>query len=558
MKKKKMACLLAVIGLGLFCACTSGNAGASEKSDPTSIVSEAGPQETSVTQESSGQQDPDKPVQEQTKKEIDVFNNGGSFVGVNGRIYYREYGSYSLSGVALYGDFLGGENYGGARIQCIEKSGSEPVTIAEQDDGYGALIYHDGYLYSQRKENWEENVIYRIKLEDGSSEKLCDGYLLGGSEDGRWIAVEEYLDGKGLLKILDAGVPGEKVYSSVTGYFNYLGSYEDKVFFTLHSTEDEDIYLMQYDYSGTLANLAKLPKDETGYGATPSAQNVDVHDGTISFVWEFYAGTGHYLDSAYQVRVPLCLDAAQANPSVPMYETTANALSIWDDSQVGNYSAIYEAAVDEDAEIAALEEDLTRWLNGASGVAVIPQTIERVGDEIYGIIATAHRYAMDDIGWREAYQLMELKYFHYAKGSKEMEVLSRVATDEGPITAYLWVVGKSGSETEKAVYQMAMFMGPEVMPEVDAYLFGAKLSENLVYEHPADDDIYGEWTKGGIEDFYAELRRFRKSYLSKEPTLSDYQGYEIPSGLGTSDVMAVHVGFDEEGKICYLRPVVMD
>ncbi|MBR6478609.1 MAG: hypothetical protein IKS85_09210 [Lachnospiraceae bacterium] len=556
MKKQRIIGTLAVMGICLACACSSAQEVSREKTPETSATSDVVSQEKeSLPTESETKE---KPSETQQKEENPVINNGGSFVGVEDRIYFREYGQYSLSGIALYGNFLGGENYGGASIKCILPGSDEPVIVKEEDEGFGALFYHDGYLYSHKKENWDNNVIYRIKLEDGSSETLCDGYLLGGSEDGRWLAVEEYKDGDGFLKILDAGVPSEKAYSPMTGYFNYVGSYEDKVFFTLHSTADEDIYLMQYDYAGNLVNLAKLPRDEMGYDLASNVANFDVHDGMISFVWRFYAGTGHFLDSAYQVRVPVCQDAAKGDPVAPTYEAVANQLNIWEDSQMGDYSAIYEAAVDEDPEITKLEGDLTRWLNGASGVAVIPQTIERVGDEIYGILATAHRYAMDDIGWREAYQMMELRYFHYSKGAKEPEIFSKVATDEGPITAYLWVVGKAGSETDKAVYQMAGFMGPEVMPELDNYLFGAKLSEDLVYEYPADDDIYGEWTKGNLQDFYNELKKHRKSYLSKEPSLSDYQGYEIPGDLGTYDVMAVHIGFDEEGRICYLRPVVMD
>jgi len=188
---------------------------------------------------------------------------------------------------------------------------------------------------------------------------------------------------------------------------------------------------------------------------------------------------------------------------------------------------------------------------------VIVQTMERVGDDYYAIVATAHRDPMEDIGWRWSYRMLSLEYRHYC-GTAAPEVLARICPEEGPVTAYLWPVGASGSEAKQAVYKMATFMGPEVEPEIDQYLYGAEFSESLVYEFPEDGDIYDDWKRGDINDFYHEIKKYKNSYLSKLPEVDPYQGYVVPKSLKISEAMAFHLGFDEEGKINYVRPVVMD
>ena len=296
MKRKRLAVLLAVAGLCLVCACTSGNSGAGEsaadtkesilqqtselQTDPSESETKSGETEGSRGTEPGDQQTEEPEIKETVPAEK-ISNNGGYFVGVEDRVYYREYGPYSVSGIALYGEFLGGENYGGAFIKRIEPGKAEPSVIADRDDGYGKLYYHQGFLYSQRLENYETNVIYRIDLKSGDAEDLCAGTLLGGSEDGRYLAVSEYLDGRSFLKILDGGVAGKNEYSTLSGYFNYVGSHEDKVFFLLFSDTEEDVYLMQYDYDGDLVNLAKLPRDEMGYASYPEVRNLSIENGKL-------------------------------------------------------------------------------------------------------------------------------------------------------------------------------------------------------------------------------------------------------------------------------------
>ena len=154
--------------------------------------------------------------------------------------------------------------------------------------------------------------------------------------------------------------------------------------------------------------------------------------------------------------------------------------------------------------------------------------------------------------------MMEMDYLIYPNAGANGTELARVVPSEGPVTAYLWAIGTPGAETGKVVYRPAIFMGPEAMPELDEMMFGASFAENVFYEYPNEDDIYGEWNEGTLKEFYEMLRKYKKSYMKQEPKESGYLGYEVPGSLGTNGVLAVHIGFDDEGKINYVRPVVMD
>lgn len=569
MKKRRLSVTLSVLCLALACGCASqsgGNAGESGQEPMASREEQGGSEVTPTADPFQGTEivplpeetaSPDA-AQDQTTEER-VVNNGGYFVGVEDRVYYRELGPYSIPGVALYGEFLAGmENYGGASILSYEPGRSEPAVLAADDEGYGPLYYYNGYLYSQRDKNFELTVVYRINVETGEAEELCNGRIMGGSADGRYLAAMEYQSDGSILKILDEGRAGKGGYSTSDGYFYYVGSDGDKAFLVLTVGENENSYLMQYDYAGNLVNLALLPKKEEDYMAYPELTNFQCRDGKLSFLWEYFEGTGHFTSSCYEVEVPECQEPENKDSAKPLYECSEREIKVWDDNRDGQYSEEYLRVKTPDETLAKLEESLTKWPEEGSGLAVIPQTVERSSGGIYCMTARAHRDGLEDIGWREAYSLLSMKYLYYPEGKNEPVVLAEISGEESPITGYLWLVGKAGSESMQAIYQLAYFMGPEVGPEVDLYLFGAELSRDLIYEFPEDGDIFGDWKLGTLQDLYNALKDEKQNYVSKAPELDSYQGYVMPDSWSARGVLPFHLGFDEEGRINYVRPVVMD
>lgn len=574
MKRKSICVMLAVLCLAIYGGCGNQNQIDSSETGAESNISESassaigtditpsGTETQSLQQSDPGQEgnsgnsgQVDTPVVE--VQETKTSNNGGFFVGVEDRVYYREYGPYSMGSVSLYGDFLVNENFGGAQIKYLDPGMSEGIVLYD-DMGYGALYYYDGYLYSTREEVFGEPSVYRINVTDGGTEKVADGSVVGGSKDGRYIAVSHYVNDQMFLSILDGGKAAAASYQPSMGYISYIGQDADKAFFTLTIGDDEDVYVMQYDTAGNLVNLAKLPKSEYSYMAYAEIHNFLAENGKLKFTWEYYEGTGHFLSDAFQVEIAECLSPAGTDSTTPISEPTVKQLAIWDENQEGNYSAEYQQAQIQDSAVTEIEQSLTQWLSDGKGTAVIPQKVEKVNGGIYCVVAQAHRYAFEDIGWREAYVKMNLQYLFYPEGSKTPVELGKVAADEGSVSAYVWMVGKAGQESTKILYQMAEFYGPEVETIEDQYLFGAELSPDLVYEFPEGGDIYDDWTRGTIQDFYKEIKGNKKAYVANAPELDGYQGYKFPSSMKGNWATAFHLGFDEEGRVNYIRPVVMD
>ncbi len=548
--------------LCLACGCsdqTTESSGQTQESVAVNTSGEEPSEESKVTEEPGTESSvPDALPTEapETKATAKVLNNGGNFVSVDGKVYYREYGPYSLPGSAIGGTFTDcGENYGGAILRYVEGDG-EPETLAENDKGCGPLYYYDGWLYSQTTVDYTEPAVYRVNVKDGMEEIVCNGYLRGGSADGRYLAVEEYKDNKSSIKILDGGVPGKVDCTPEEGYYQYAASYKDKVFMTW-SESYEDQWLLQFDYQGNLVTLAKLPAFYDGATNYGDANHFKTENDEITFAWELYEGSGHFLNESYVVKVPVCNSPEGVNPKQPLYEAKAEPINLFGDGADDSYVTAYKNVFGSDETKETMIGSIEKPVSDGKGTAVIVQTMERVGEDYYAIVATAHRDPMEDIGWRWSYRMLSLEYRHY-HGTEAPEVLAKVCPDEGPVTAYLWLIGASGSKSTQAVYKMATFMGPEVKPEIDQYLFGAELSGNLVYEFPEDGDIYGDWKRGDVNDLYQEIKNFKNSYLSKMPELDDYQGYVVPNSLKVNGVMAFHLGFDDDGKINYVRPVVMD
>ncbi|MCR5458732.1 MAG: hypothetical protein K6F51_02430 [Acetatifactor sp.] len=564
MKRKAIAGILLTLCLCLACGCSDRTTedGGQSQASVSDMTSEAKPSKaeepksTEVPGTESGEPGAVPTATPEQKAEAEVLNNGGNFVSVDGKVYYREYGQYSLPGSAIGGAFTDcGENYGGAILRYVEGDG-EPKTLAEYDEGFGPLYYHDGYLYSQMKVNYSESAVYRTNVKDGKPEIVCDGYLLGGSADGRYLVVQEYQEDKAVFKILDAGTISKAKYAAQTGYSSYVASREDKAFFVWHESNEEQ-WLMQLDIQGNLVTLAKLPVFYEGSLDYGEVHYFQAEKDMLTFAWELYGGTGHFLSESWLVKVPLCNSPEGVDPKQPLYEAKAEPMNLFGDGADDSYVTAYKNVFGSDDVKEAMIGSIEKPVSDGKGTAVIVQTMERVGDDYYAIVATAHRDPMEDIGWRWSYRMLSLEYRHYC-GTAAPEVLARICPEEGPVTAYLWPVGASGSEAKQAVYKMATFMGPEVEPEIDQYLYGAEFSESLVYEFPEDGDIYDDWKRGDINDFYHEIKKYKNSYLSKLPEVDPYQGYVVPKSLKISEAMAFHLGFDEEGKINYVRPVVMD
>ena len=50
----------------------------------------------------------------------------------------------------------------------------------------------------------------------------------------------------------------------------------------------------------------------------------------------------------------------------------------------------------------------------------------------------------------------------------------------------------------------------------------------------------------------------KEIYISSLPKMEEYLGYEVKGGFNFTNSCSIHIAFDEDGKINYIRPVIWD
>ena len=188
------------------------------------------------------------------------------------------------------------------------------------------------------------------------------------------------------------------------------------------------------------------------------------------------------------------------------------------------------------------------------------------------IVADSVRDPMGDIGWRYSYKLMNLHYFFLDKGSSSPVLLkdlfnpagtdgiiSEVNFDKVAPTIYAFArfVGKPGEKSTKCLYQMAEINGPEA-PIDYSNVYSADISSDCLFETLASENL-DDWEIKDFDGFTADMKENAAIYIDSLPEKDMFSdSYEIDNDFNFENSFCCHLGFDKDGKINYIRPVIMD
>lgn len=107
----------------------------------------------------------------------EIENNGGFFVRVGNKIYFRRYGQQTLESSALFGQFLEysqpGENAEKSSAMLAYDIETGEVTEIFEDSGYGRLFAGDGGFYCKRTGDGYGNTAYWISYDGSQSVDLA-------------------------------------------------------------------------------------------------------------------------------------------------------------------------------------------------------------------------------------------------------------------------------------------------------------------------------------------------------------------------------------------------
>ena len=357
------------------------------------------------------------PAPEEPKTETvipEVRSNGGYFVGVGDKIWFRHYLDESYASTVLFGGFTDTESAGESDLWYYDTKGDALVDALPDYGGVGGLWYSgDGFFV--RRHNSDGTGLYHLGL-DGKLRYWGEYDVCGASDDTRYVAVKGWTDNGckcGIIKDAKEEIP----LALDSHYVNFIGFAGADTLWHV----GESIFSADSD-TGELIKLGDLPAPE--YDIYSAEIGEPVVDGdTFYVILGWYAGTGHFLQDYALItgtvgeeeslrEIDLGEGGYYERPYLD-YNAGTKTLSV-----VEKYDGLVELSEVSDG-------DLILWTDAENSVTIaedfIPETpyedggyiiqcAERIGDAVYMTVAGAVRRQEEDIGWRPAYSLTHMAY----------------------------------------------------------------------------------------------------------------------------------------------------
>ena len=539
---------------------------------------------------------PDKPADPDTvttpatvdvKEEIPVVQSGEA-VRYNGQILFREYYPYAIENIALWGEFARSDTaYHAGNLYTFDPEDPTKITKVSEDPGFNDFyLVNETDLYGQacitghynEEKDQLDNIVYRKEVSSDQYEEICTGTIKGFAPDGSHFSVYDYSVNPYLqhLYIYDTSKDNNEVahFVSDTGLI-YLGMDNDNVYVLVGSAADDGKHynITQIDYEGNEYLLGELNLE--GYFEDYSMSYpeyfgaISYEEEVISFRLDFYEGTGHFYFASLEVTIPFA--RSKASTEGPIYEPIVKDITLDQDPNADTPASLQAFQSYPDSE-------------SGRGFAKVVQYSYDFDEGTFFTIADCHRSPEDDIGWRQSYFFLNMYYCFLPAGSNEYIVLDEMyedlgvrgnlyqyETEEIEPTMYVYA-GFFYDENKELVgiyYEPIEVNGPEAPIIESGYTFIADISKDLHYEYP--DWEVTDWDS---EDFFilTDLDEFTEIVYSW--TADDYNGdclkaaeydYEGYLVFGPDDYsfeqynsFMCHIGFDDEGNVNYIRPVIMD
>ena len=509
-------------------------------------------------------------------KEVDVAW-AGEAVYYNDQILFRQYSSDAYRYNALWGEFSNSDmQYIKGNLCTFDPNAPENgiKTICE-DDGFGEMYLIDGqYIYSQKETGYSNNSsdmrrVYKTSLPDGEQEEICAGAIEGFSPDGKHFTVynytlDPYTHNFYIFKASDVDVDHASYQTDKTTI--YLTMDNDNAY--LMEKEDDDKYIiLQINNEGDIYRLAECDfSDMAEYGTVypEYTKKGYVDNGKLHLQFDFYEGTGHFYYTSAKVTVPVCEDETSSDDV--LYEAEIEDFSADEDPQTLLPDKLEDIAYDYPEQ------------ESGSAIANVLQYYKVFDEGIFYTMAQCHREPLEDVGWRESYMLLNCTYYFLPAGAKEASSLFTLFEAPGSrgdlyqyeyyerqptVYAYARFYADEDGHLVGAFYETVYTGGPETPTETSDVYYMGEFSDDFKFEHPKD-----AYT---IEDFVVEdakaLEDLIRSEYSKEDIIIDDGVFDENGHLVyesdrtfTSDeyVYMCHICFDAEGKINYIRPVIME
>lgn len=429
----------------------------------------------------------------------EVENNGGHYVRVGGRVYFRRYGPDALEKAAVFGQFTeaGNAGFSGESELMAYDPADGALTALYTECGAGPLWYADGGFYLSEYANGSEQVVW-YDADGGKIEPLCEGGVLGAT-DGGLLAVERvaaeptfhteyaFYRNKTLL--------GQ---SSTEDGVHLIGLTDDGAFLLCSSFSEDGkgtFTVWQFTPDGKQLRLGVLPPaEEPAFTWSVEPVRFLPGDGKVALGVGYYAGTGHFLDRSVfleadvgtedSLRLLPGPESGAEDEELPYLargaEGAVEFVSAPDGTLRVNWDEPYALQLREDGAWQTLADRFAPYPEDGWGFRKIPQHTDYVGGAAYVTLACAEASPADSVGWRDGYALLDMLYL---KVDRDGTVTELCAVDHNAeLFGKVWFI--EGEST--AIWQQLSSADGE------GYFEG-----NYAYAIPIAEDAYweGGWEK---------------------------------------------------------------
>ena len=480
----------------------------------------------------------------------------------NDQLIFRVYGAASLDPTALgcnYSDY--NYPYTNNSLYAYDFSGKEAKEFME-DKGYGKFYVVDDMLYSQEKKESGGSFVYSRSLKDGDYNVICNGEIKDFSADGKFFMVdasnyefEEY--NYFLYDVSDLSKPVYTVSldSSIAYNYQFIGLDDSHTYFIRN---DSDYYtVVCYSIVGDEHDLATYSLDDQDYtyGVYEGEYTIDnsSEEPVLTFTLNHYEGTGLFYSGSTDITVNVAVGVAKAPEASKEFREGTT------DPQYKKEEKAAPFAKFETPKGTAFTSSVWECENFENGT--------------FFVLADSLRYPFEDVGWRYAYTLLNLHYYFLDEGSdtpvllKDMYapggtkgLITEVDSDDIPQTVYAFVkfVGTPGVNPTQCIYQLAIISGPEMPIEYSPNYYSAEISKDCLFETLASDDLM-DWEIKDLDGFTKDMENNKEIYIDSLPDIAEFDdSYDVDEKFDYLNSFCCHLGFDKDGKVNYIRPVVMD
>ncbi len=357
---------------------------------------------------------------------LEVVNNGGNYVSVGGKVYFRRYGADALWKRTVFGEFTGPWNAanGMSTLMAYDPAAGTVETVC-RESGTGALWYGDGGFYLRERMAGGDYVTW-CALDGTDVRTLCAGEPLGVTDSGL-LAVKSQASGPSyawdFTFYREQKPVGE--LRGVEENYTFAGLTDDGLFLLLQGDAGADgadtVY--QLTPTGKLLLLGALPATtEEGPYYVVEVNRFAAADGKVELGVGYYAGTGYFLGEFVFAEA----DVGQEG-SLRAVETDVEGedgglprLAVDGDGGIslvpvldGELFADWETGdlqVFENGSWKVLAEELCPALGDGFGYRRIVQDMDYIDSAAYVTLASALAAPADSVGWRDAYALLGMRY----------------------------------------------------------------------------------------------------------------------------------------------------